>query len=274
MGNSAGAISVGFHLFAPSSWGLFARAIMESGGPQVKGFELITSEEATKRSKDYLGGKNLGCDVTKSNEEILKCARELNASRLADENTGYYFVIDNDLFNKTIAELVKEKSFKKCNILTGFNADEFVLYFTTPILNFLKNDSTKWTQDWKNVNINNFNSTIEYFNRNEISNDNNFYTSLIREYFTSNDLTNLNSNISVIDFATYLNRIESDYIFICQSFNMAELFFSEKQNVYVYKYEYRISSSSFPESLASAIHVDELPIIFGEPLAIKVTFGG
>ena len=274
MGNSAGAISVGFHLFSPSSWPYFRNAILDSGGPKVKGFELVTSEKATLMSKNHLA--SVGCNVTKSNEEILKCAQGLQANvslfkECSDQK--YYFIIDNFFFNKTIDELAKEKAFKKCKILTGFNSDEFVLYFTKPILGFLGNEPSLWLDDLKKVGINEFNSTIEYFNGNEMAKDNLFYFKLTKEYLSSQDFANLNNkNTTSIDFSVYLNRIESDYIFICQSFNLAEMYFDQNEDVYVYEYGYKIASSSFPETIASAIHVDELPIVFGEPMAIKVNF--
>jgi len=37
-GESAGAWSVGYHLFYPGSWPYFRNAIMESGGPFYKGY--------------------------------------------------------------------------------------------------------------------------------------------------------------------------------------------------------------------------------------------
>jgi carboxylesterase type B len=230
----------------------------------VKGFELVTSDVATMKSKTYLAG--FGCDTTKPNEEILKCARDLDANRLADETTGYYFIIDNVTFNKSIEELAKEKSFKKCKILTGFNTDEFVLYFTSPLFGILnENNPSNWEEDAKMVDISKFNDVI-----NGIGIDEKIYSRLLKEYFSEQDLLNLNRNESAISFSTYLNRIGSDYIFICQSFSMAQLYLSAGLDAYVYKYGYRISSSYIPESVASAIHVDELPIVFGEPLAIKV----
>jgi carboxylesterase type B len=267
-GTSAGAISVGFHLFAPSSWPYFNNAILESGGPMVKGFELVTSDVATMKSKTYLA--SFGCDTTKSNEEILKCARDLDANRLADETTGYYFIIDNVTFNKSIEELAKEKSFKKCKILTGFNTDEFVLFFTNAGFGFLGSDPLNWNENAKKVGFNEFNSTIQTLYGGELTKDKTFYDKLIKQYFSNDDFMNLNKNSSAINYFKYLNRIQSDYVFICQSFNMAQLYRSVGLDAYMYEFGYRISSTFFPESLATAVHVDQIPLIFGEPLAIKV----
>ena len=234
----------------------------------VKGFELVTAEEATNRSKTYLAG--FGCDTTKSNDEILKCARDLDANNLADETTGYYFIIDSVTFNKSIEELAKEKSFKKCKILTGFNSDEFVLFFTNAGFGFLGNDPSNWNENAKKVCFNEFNSTIQSLYAGELTKDKIYYDKLIKQYFSKEDYVNLNKNSSAINYFKYLNRIQSDYVFICQSFNMAQLYRSVGLDAYMYEFGYRISSTFFPESLATAVHVDQIPLIFGEPLAIKV----
>ena len=52
-GESAGAVSVGFHLLSPRSRSLFSNAILQSGGPTCN-WAYITAEEALRRSHKYL----------------------------------------------------------------------------------------------------------------------------------------------------------------------------------------------------------------------------
>ncbi|KAH7951948.1 hypothetical protein HPB52_015634 [Rhipicephalus sanguineus] len=76
MGQSAGAISIGFHLLSPSSAGLFKRAFMQSGSPLIGAF-ISTQEEAASRT-DMLASY-LECKEKDSHElsgaEVVTCLR-------------------------------------------------------------------------------------------------------------------------------------------------------------------------------------------------------
>lgn len=52
-GESAGAVSVGFHLLSPRSRALFSNAILQSGGPTCH-WAFITADEGRRRSQKYL----------------------------------------------------------------------------------------------------------------------------------------------------------------------------------------------------------------------------
>ena len=52
-GESAGAVSVGFHLLSPRSRSLFTSAILQSGGPTCN-WAYITVDEGRRRSYQYL----------------------------------------------------------------------------------------------------------------------------------------------------------------------------------------------------------------------------
>jgi len=51
---------------------------------------------------------------------------------------------------------------------------------------------------------------------------------------------------------------------------MAKIYSQENLDVYLYEYGYRISTTMFAESLSNSSHMEELPIVFGEPLSVKV----
>lgn len=222
-------------------------------------------------SKNYLQSF---CDIKKSNDEILKCARNVNASELVIDyfNLKYFMVINNDVFKKPIGKLIEEKAFKKCSILTGFNSDEYGLYLTSNIYKILGENPSTWNDDARNVTNEIFSSFMNTNHPKEIKSDSRFYEKLVEEYFTSRDFKNLKSNPLSIDFYKYLSRIETDYLFTCAALKVAEIYFQSNQTTFFYKYGYRIPTSAFRESLASAVHGDDLPIIFAEPLANKVSF--
>jgi hypothetical protein len=106
-------------------------------------------------SKEYL--KEL-CDITKSNDEILKCARNIDARNLVIDyyKLKYFMVIDDIVFKKPIRKLLEEKAFKKCSILTGFNSDEYGLYLTSNIHEILGEKPITWDQDAKRFSKENF----------------------------------------------------------------------------------------------------------------------
>ncbi len=221
-------------------------------------------------SKEYL--KEL-CDITKSNDEILKCARNIDARNLVIDyyKLKYFMVIDDIVFKKPIRKLLEEKAFKKCSILTGFNSDEYGLYLTSNIHEILGEKPITWDQDAKRFSKENFSKFMKDNHPTEIEVDSKFYEKLIEEYFTSRDLKSLNSNPSSINFYKYLSAIETDYLFSCAALQVAETFSKANLNTYFYKYGFRIPTSAFRESLGSAVHGDDLPIIFAEPLANKVS---
>lgn len=94
MGESAGSISVGFHLISPKSKGLFRRAFMQSGSPFTSQFLMNKTQSARKANiivtylgcdKGEDGSGNLGredivaCLRSKDFREILKATESFNA---------------------------------------------------------------------------------------------------------------------------------------------------------------------------------------------------
>ena len=85
--------------------------------------------------------------------------------------------------------------------------------------------------------------------------------SILNRYITTNQTQNT--------YYSILDRIGSDYTLICQSYEMAEIYTRQKQNVYMYEYAYRIPTTIYPSAIG-VVHADELPTLFGEALSNKV----
>jgi carboxylesterase type B len=105
-GESAGAISVGYHLMYEKSWAYFRNAILESGGPNIKTISLISSNEAERRSKELL--YFLGCDKNVSNSELLNCAQKLDADLILNATFSF---LRNNIFKKEIYSLLSGTHF-------------------------------------------------------------------------------------------------------------------------------------------------------------------
>lgn len=273
----------GYHLLYKKSWPYFRNAIMESGGPNYKGFPLISSAEATRRGKMLLSA--LGCNSSLSNSEILKCAQQLDPISILNATyiyllteifyAGIYsstsvtlfpFVIDNKTFTRTVEDSLAKKEFKKCKIITGFTSNEAGYFIATG--GVLGSDPAYWDLIAKNYNstmIYEFLTAYFFFFPNYPQRpDEKFFPNLINQYF-SKDFQDPIFNGHYID---YLSKIGTDFLFTCPSFQMAEIYTHAKLESYVYSYNYRISTTNFPKSLG-VVHTDELAVVFAEPLASK-----
>lgn len=167
-------------------------------------FDLISSSAATEKTRTYL--EHLGCDTKISNKELLKCAQSMNSNLVLNATTTYFFVIDEIVFPKSIKELAKEQAFKKCNIITGFNTEEYA--FFTPFFGLfpLENPSV-WEKIAKSVDFEKFSQMIPFMHQGVIQKNENFLETVMNEYFTEIELKN--PNLTTINYFNYLNKIES-----------------------------------------------------------------
>jgi carboxylesterase type B len=283
-GESAGAISVGFHLLYEKSWPYFRNAIMESGGPNMKTFAMLSSEEANKRSTDLFA--YLGCNSSYGTpNEILKCAQKLDANLILNasfdylrkkifpiENrsllTGTHFppIINNDTFSETVSQIIEKKKFKKCKIISGFNSGEFGATIASNSLTDLGPDPSKWEQNAKLMNSTTFLKVLDeffyYHPKHPLIKSKDLVNNIIKEYLPNGDLQ------SSVGYFKYLQNIIEDFLFICPSYEISEAFSKSGLEAYVYLYDHWISSSIYPKFLG-AVHTDELPMLFAETLSNK-----
>ena len=144
----------------------------------------------------------MGCEKGLSNIELLACANRMDPNLLLNKSSTYFFVKDNDVFHKSIYELSAEKAFKKCNIITGFNTDEFS--FFAPFLGIFPLDKpSSWEEMAKKIDFNLFSKFFLAFGGNQL--DENYLDNVLSQYMPSTEMSNLNS--SSINYFNYLNRI-------------------------------------------------------------------
>lgn len=250
-GGSAGSFSVGFHLFYADDWAYFSSAIMESGSPTSKSF-LLSADEATQKATQLF--KEIGCGNATSFNEKLVCAQAANANAILNATPQInQLVIDGQIFTKSIQDLANEGNFKKCPIISGFNSDEqgFFVPFTIG------------QAAAKNMNYGTFENLIKAL---PIGNTdlNQIYT----KYIPSGSLNNIQNLNSSLYLQTYF-EIANDATWKCSAFDVAELYASASLGVYMYEYAYGIESSRSDAAFGIAVHADEVPIVFGEPLSNK-----
>ena len=174
--------------------------------------------------------------------------------------------IDNIIFNQSINQIINSGQIKKCKIITGYNSDEFGLFlFAYDIANQANNYGTS------GFNFSQFlywvNKQIFYFPSYPLKPSQNFVKNLVAEYFKT---TLIPFNLLSPVYINYFNQLMSDFWFVCQSFQFAEIHSNMNLDAYVYEFTYRGSKTWLPSYLGVATHADELVYTFGLPLSNKV----
>ncbi|KAK7697524.1 hypothetical protein SLS64_013466 [Diaporthe eres] len=121
-GESAGALSVGFHLLANGGEpdGLFSSAIAESGGP----FLAKPADDETAQDSQFT--KLLEYTGCSNSSSAISCLRDVPADALkaASANLSWYPIIDNDLWTDLPSDALGKGAFAKVPLLTGTNTNE------------------------------------------------------------------------------------------------------------------------------------------------------
>ena len=170
------------------------------------------------------------------------------------------------MFYESIESLVKKNAFKKCKIITGFNKNEMGLFSIS--YGLLGRNPAGWQYAAQTMNFSLFSQDVAMFF--------NYYPAYpnVSNQNITNAIINAYLPKNLTDIATYypyLDRIATDFVFSCQSFELSEIYSKQMNDVYFYEYDYKISSTIYPDAVG-IIHADELPIVFDEELSNKVKF--
>jgi carboxylesterase type B len=296
-GQSAGSFSVGYHLVYPSSWPYFRSAMLQSGSLMNKAFNLISSYEATSRAKEVLF--MLGCDAyNMTNIELFECAQRIddprkfiiasdeyyinkmhNGNLLSSVHSMSLFplVIDGYEFDTTIEEMFAKNQYKKCNLLIGHAKGEagsfmaFSGYFGLMKDWLKRKQQAQQRQELKQltqyINQSSFLDFIHnyftYYPAYPNQPDEKFFENLVNRYVSEPELADNTTN-----YMEPLLNLLSDQIFVCPIYELAEIY-SRLNDVFFYSYDHHISTSIYPEAFGSAVHGDDLVMMFGEPLSVK-----
>ncbi|XP_077524761.1 acetylcholinesterase-like isoform X1 [Amblyomma americanum] len=147
MGQSAGAISIGFHLISPLSKRLFRRAIMQSASP-------FTSSAVSKKDQSVHRAKllmsHLNCDRDGTRELSLKdavlCLRSKSSKAILDATSqfttfgldGFFPVIGQEFVPEEPASALRHVKLNAEELLTGAyeaEGDAFIRFILKTLLN-------------------------------------------------------------------------------------------------------------------------------------------
>ena len=258
-GESAGAVSVAFHLLSPLSRNLFSQAIMQSGSASCP-WAVVDHKEAIRRSLNL--AEAVGCLHSPDDvNNVIDCLRRIDPNDLVSNETGdlgiieFLFVpiVDGSFLDEPPLVSLMTKNFKKTNILIGSNSDEgnyWIVYYLSEL--FKKTDDVYISREDFIKTVRELNPNIGTIGQN----------SIIYEYTDWLDPDDAIKNRDAVD------KMVGDYSFTCPCTDMAYRYALSGCAVYYYTFEHRSTYSPWPRWMG-VLHGDEINFIFGEPLDPK-----
>nr|XP_008103825.1 PREDICTED: cholinesterase [Anolis carolinensis] len=242
-GHSAGAVSVGFHLFSPKSESLFAQAVLQSGTPNAV-FSWGSPEKAKNKSLEF--SRLLGCGEGNENE-IVNCLQKKEAMELPPyekplfQNSKYH--LDGAFAPTTDGEFLTDdpQLVQTKPILTGVTSDELASFvaFIFPGVNH-----SLITQEQF---LNTLRSTVRNATEEDIQ-------AVALQYSEESH--------GPAKYRSALVQSSSDYFFVCPAAEFAAQIRKAGSPVYVYLFAHHTSGTVWPE-WAKADHGAELIYLFG-----------
>ncbi|XP_045615284.1 acetylcholinesterase [Procambarus clarkii] len=254
-GESAGAVSVSMHLLSPLSRHLYSQAIMQSGTATAP-WAIITKEESILRGLRL--AEAVGCPHDPNNmTAVVHCLRETDAKTLVQNEPSsgicdfpFVPIIDGAFLDERPSKSLKNKNFKKTNILMGSNTEEgywFIIYFLSSIFRL---------EDEIMVSRPEFETAVRELHP--------YFNEVVRQAI----MFEYTDWLSPEDGAMYRNAIDKmvgDYHFTCNVNEFAYHYALAGNNVYMYYYKHRSSQHLWPKWMG-VLHGDEISFLFGQPL--------
>jgi carboxylesterase type B len=252
--------------------------------------QLLPSTDASQRAKDLF--LSLNCSSNLTNTDLLTCAQEATSDKVLYQVYNYMSTlpymqnlnmwswgtpnqifnnptVDYIMFNNTMDKIIQSGQVKNCKIITGFNSEEYFLFTLDSIANS-SNLYGYFGFHFKQF-LAQINRQFYFYPSYPYKAPVNFAKQLVDAYFKSSKMP---LNLVYPIYMNYFIQIMSDFWFVCQSFDIAEIYSSFNSDAYAYEFKYRGSNTYIPKYLGTATHGDELFYVFGGPLlnAVKKNF--
>lgn len=255
-GQSAGAISIGYHLVSPSSKGLFKRAIMQSGSPYWTIGKMENEDSFTKAAMK-LNCVDRGVEKVTDFDSVLGCLQKKNASdilKALESRNGrvrltYHPDHGDDLIPEEVSKAIRSGFANDVDLLIGAVKDEgsvFIEYYMSPVLDFMDvSQIQKGTMDVY------FMLLFRFLHEKNVHQ--------IREFYLESATEEPSS------FLRNSSNAMGDFAFLCPLMYFAEDYARRNNSVYFYEFAHR-PSYSWNAPWAGVAHFDELPFVFGYTL--------
>ncbi|CAH1244898.1 ACHE [Branchiostoma lanceolatum] len=258
LGESAGSVSVGYHLLSLKSRNLFSRAIMQSGAPNCP-WAFLTNQEALRRGKAF--ARAVECPTTVPLAQTIECLRSkpadyIIANEWVTSDPIFRFphvpVIDGTFITEDPKTSIRRGNFKKCNLLAGAVKDEgtYFLVYGAPGFSKQTESLISRSQFLEGVKM-------------SVPETNSFGVDAIAFQYT--DWLKENDGVSNRDA---LDDVVGDHNVICPLNDFAHAYASFGQSVYKYSFEQRASNLVWPKWMGTP-HGYEIEFQFGLPLEPK-----
>ncbi|XP_077984264.1 acetylcholinesterase-like [Glandiceps talaboti] len=276
-GESAGSMSVQFHIVSPLSSGLFHRAIMQSGS--VNWDAGVLSDAKVEHIKAYGIGKAVGCEKDTS-EELLECLRQVpvedfiapqdmstgilaNITGLSLAEISFMPYIDGQFVTEHPQKTVSEKTFNKVDTIMGTTADEGMLFLIILFPNQL--NESKVVMDKPT-----FDAMVPAFVFGPVSK----YPMVIdsaKMLYTNWE----EADLPEANYADSFSQITGDQIFVCSTDATARAHYEAGLNVYLYHFDHRPSTSIYRtgSKWTKAAHGEDIQFVFGVHLISQIRPG-
>ncbi|XP_006825361.1 acetylcholinesterase-like [Saccoglossus kowalevskii] len=272
-GQSAGAISIHYHVLSPMSKGLFKRTILQSGTATIKGF-MAQSDDASRTNIIANGlGKFVGCEKDNS-KELLECLRAVPADEFRDAFYVTKLAIANmtkikDMmipFPPTLdGEFVKEDPL---NTETKFNGEELMIGATTDegfmmYLPLFPVHDSEFT-----VNKTMYEAMYSML----ISDKNQAVLDAVKLIYVDWD----HADEEDANYLSALCQMAGDMMFVCPSDLAARAHSAQGINTYLYQMTHVPATTLWPVKTGTSLHADDIQFVFGYPLLseMQLVLGG
>lgn len=262
-GESAGAVSVAFHLLSPLSQPKFNRAILQSGSVTCA-WAVTTREEAFRRAKRL--ARQFKCPVLDTAMDVYQCLKAQPADEFPNHEWWvvqgisqfpFVLVVDGIFLLEAPEISLERQNFKKVPILVGSNKNEgtyFLTYFRQDIFN-LKDSALISKSIFRLL----LDTLVEYYPKYPHSLNSFGRDAILYQYTHWADPDDMLHNRNMLD------QLVADYHFLCQVNEMANAYSAAGQKVYYYHYTHVSSQSPWPEWIG-AYHAAEIDFVFGAPM--------
>ncbi|XP_071970213.1 cholinesterase-like [Engystomops pustulosus] len=258
-GQSAGGVSVGYHVISPGSRPYFKRAIMQSGSPTADW--AIRSHESSKKLSFKLA-KSVDCP-TEDEDAAITCMQNVDVKKLTNtlnlglseySLTAFVPVLDDDFLTDIPQNLVKHSNMN-VDILLGVTKDDgnpFILMGAPETR--VKNQSLITTEELKAV------LQLFFPSKDDLS-----VESMILLYKDWDDVKNTKKTRKALE------KILKDNFFTCPAKYFANFVVKAKNNLFVYEYDHRPSTETLPKWMG-VTHGAEVIMLFGHPVISPYKF--
>ncbi|XP_041479634.1 cholinesterase 1-like [Lytechinus variegatus] len=260
-GESAGGMSVSFHVLSPMSKGLFSGAIFQSG---VLTSQWSYSTEAEGEETVFLFGRALNCSQ-ENYKELVQCLREIPADAIVDfiaTNPMEMFtnpprpVVDGAFIPRDPREMYAAGEVNQVTVMTGCLSEEGNMFIMPPDLGLENPERPVFNRT-------SFEGVISMFMK---SSDELLMDTATTVYMKPEEMVKAEPEYSDVaaDFM-------GDYFFVCPNFLAADQLSDAGITTYSYMMTHRPSVSMWGKQIEwlGATHGEDLPYTLGNPFMLE-----